>query len=253
MPRKSEGARLWLKQTPSGGVWIIKDDGGVRRSTGCREDDRAGAEKALAEHLAAKHNPAADEARSLEDIQVADVINLYARDVGPSVARPDELAARLERLLDWWGSKTLADVKRASCLAYAASRPRVAARRELEDLRAAIGHYISEGKLRYAVAVALPDKPPARQRWMTREEVARLLLHCWTHREEQRGAATRRHTRRHIARFILVGIYTGTRSGAICGASFEREAGYGWVDLEGGASSIAGRRTRARPPSAGLR
>lgn len=253
LPRQSKGARLWLRTSGQEPVWVIKD-GDVRVSTGCGEGDRAGAEKALAAFLAAKHNPNVDTpGKGLDEIPVADVLNLYARDV--TVARPDELGARLERLLDWWGTKTLADVKKASCLAYAATRPPVAGRRELEDLRAAIGHYMAEGKLRFEVVVTLPDKPASRKRWLTRDEVAQLVAHCWRHRETQRGLASRRYTRRHLARFILVAVYTGTRSGAVCSASFEQEEGRGWVDL---ATGVFHRRaegeveTRKRKPAVRL-
>lgn len=235
MPRKGEGARLWLRQSGQDPVWVIKDTDGVRRSTGCGAADRAGAERALQAYLAEKHKAHVRPVDlPLDQISVSDVLALYGKDVGPGVGRPVELAGRLKRLILWWAGKSLADIKRSTCLAYAETRTPPAGRRELEDLRAAIGHYMAEGNLRYEVKVILPPKSKSRTRYLTREEVAALLMHCWRHRELQRGVATRRHTRRHIARFVLVGLYTGTRSGAICTASFEREEGCGWVDLAAG-------------------
>ena len=62
MPRRSKGARLWLRKAQydrSGKlshapVWLIKD-GKHRESTGCGVDDDRGAEKALAGYIARKH------------------------------------------------------------------------------------------------------------------------------------------------------------------------------------------------------
>lgn len=47
----------------------------------------------------------------------------------------------------------------------------------------------------------MPPKSDARDRWLTRQEAARLL---WAARRSQ-----------HLRRFIVVGLYTGTRPGAI--------------------------------------
>lgn len=49
------------------------------------------------------------------------------------------------------------------------------ARRKLETLNAAIGYAFGERKLKYLVPVSLPDKSEARDRWLERDEIARLL------------------------------------------------------------------------------
>ena len=82
--------------------------------------------------------------------------------------------------------------------------------------------------------MVLPERPPGRERWLTRSEAARLLLAAWRFRENQKGKATDRRTRRHVARFILVALYTGTRAGAVCAAALEPTEGRGWIDLERG-------------------
>ena len=93
------------------------------------------------------------------------------------------------------------------------------ARRDLEDLRAAINHHAAEGLHRSIVRVTLPEKGPPRDRWLTRSEAAKLLWICWRHRELQlrhrgsdkgRKLPTTRYPLRHLARFILVALYTGT-------------------------------------------
>ena len=87
----------------------------------------------------------------------------------------------------------------ASCRAYAAWRvgkgqgnkgTSGGARRDLQDLAAAINHHAKEGLRRGLVRVALAAKGKARQRWLTRDEAARLLWACWRTREVQEGRAT---------------------------------------------------------------
>ena len=49
------------------------------------------------------------------------------------------------------------------------------ARRELEDLRAAINHHRREGLCNAIVDVVLPPKSQLAERWLTRSEAARLI------------------------------------------------------------------------------
>ncbi|MGP9810355.1 tyrosine-type recombinase/integrase [Rhodopseudomonas sp. NSM] len=117
------------------------------------------------------------------------------------------------------------------------------ARRDLEDLRAAIGHHAKENLHHAIIRVTLPEKGKARERWLTRSEAAQLLWTCWRYREEQtihRGKnkgqkiKTAKKTLQHVARFILIGLYTGTRAGAIATASPVRDEGRSYVDLDNG-------------------
>lgn len=55
----------------------------------------------------------------------------------------------------------------------------------LEDVRAAIQHHAKEGLHRGVVPVTLPDRGRPRDRWLSRDEVARLLWFCWRYREVQ--------------------------------------------------------------------
>lgn len=119
-------------------------------------------------------------------------------------------------------------------------------RRELGVLRAALQHCHREGYLLYSPPVVLPAKPPSKERWLTRDEAARLL---W--------AAYRSHRGKHLARFILVGLYTGTRKQATLALQFHANTTGGWVDLDNGVLYRRGegeadskkRRTPARLPT----
>jgi integrase len=152
-------------------------------------------------------------------------------DVVPGQARPAKAGERAVRLLAFFGVMNLDEVNGAQCRAYEASRKGKGrsnkgtgggARRDLQDLAAAINHHAEEGLHRGAVRVALPPRGKARQRWLTRSEVARLLWTCWRAREVQEGAETDKRPLRHLCRFLLLDVYTGSRPGAVLRAGLSR-------------------------------
>jgi hypothetical protein len=108
------------------------------------------------------------------------------------------------------------------------------AKRDLEDLRAAINHHAKEGLHRGIVRVVLPERGKARQRWLTRAEAAQLLWVCWRTREIQEGKPTGKHPLRHLCRFLVLGLYTGSRPGVLLTAAWERGPGVSHIDLERG-------------------
>ncbi len=253
MPRRSKGARLQLKaerRSADGRVthratWFIRDSG-KDISTRCATSEIAKAEQKLKEYLADKHSPV----RKLQDIEriaVSDVLSIFVDD------RPDLYVAgrgaaqyqkRATRLNDWWGAKMLSDVAGETCRAYLKHRGNAGgARRDLEDLRAAIGHHAAEGLHRGVVKVTLPKKGEPRDRWLTRSEAARLIWVCWRAREHQTArygavkgekVANDKRPLRHLARFIVIGLYSGTRASAIASASPIAAPGNSFVDLERG-------------------
>jgi integrase len=265
MPEAAKGPRLWLRRERrdrSGAVthkamWFIRDDGRYQEGTGCGIDDRERAIQLLAEYIARKRLDGAPRgARDPAAVPVADVIARYVRDVAAKRARPKEVGQRAKALLAFFGDKTLADINGDCCRQYATQRATdAAARRELEDLRAAINHHRREGFCSQLIEVVLPPERPARDRWLTRSEVARLVLAAWRYREVQKGKATDRRSRQHVAKFILVALYTGTRASAVCGAALEPTVGRGWIDVERGVfyRRAAGvRETKKRQPAVPL-
>lgn len=250
MSRRAKGPRLWLqpaRRRPDGvepSVWVIRD-GAIKRSTGVG-DIQAGsppqlAIDALTEYLNARKTPRHRD-RDPSTILIADVVAIYSEDKARSHARPKDTADRLKRILLHFAGRTLGYLNKGTCAAYVAARGKQpAARRELEDLRAAVRHHWELGLCAALTPVVLPDKGQARERWLTRKEAALLL---WT--------AYRRPKARHIARFILVGLYTGTRSAAICGAAMTPTEGRGWIDTERGVfyrRAIGKKATKKRQPS----
>jgi integrase len=248
MPRQTKGVRLWLRSERRDAkglhrsTWIILD-GNRHIATGCTASEVAAAESKLAEYIAAKYQPVRKE-RDIERIEIADVLSVYDEDCGGRQANRAQFDARLQRLNNFFGDKKLSEVTGEICRQYVKQRGSVGgARRDLEDLRAAINHHAKEGFHRGIVRVVLPPKGAPRTRWLTRSEVARLLRVCWRAREHQtvhRGLQkgqtieTDKRPLRHLARFILIGLYTGTRAGAILAASVQRGPGRAFVDLEAG-------------------
>jgi len=153
-------------------------------------------------------------------------------------------------LLRFFGDKMLSAVNGGLCRAYVTARGhRAAARRELEDLSSAINHHRREGLCAQVVEVTLPERPLRRERWLNRQEAARLIWAAW------RANASGRPVGKHLARFILVGLYTGTRVGAICGASLNRLSGRGYIDLDTGVfyrRAAGAKETKKRQPPARL-
>jgi len=260
MPRPSKGIRLaWRDESRRAdgsirnrGVWVIRDGAHVH-STGCGADDRAGAESALASYITARHEPAPAPTVRIGDTPLADILHLWLVNVAATSRSPRDAATRATRLLAWWGDKTASAVTGANCRAYWLHRGTMAgARRELQDLGAALNHWRAEGHALQVPTVTLPERGTPRQRWLTRGEAARLLLAAWRMTQDWKGQPSNRHTARHVARFILVALYTGTRSGAICAAGFTPSATGGWIDLDAGLfhRAAAGERVtnKRKPP-----
>lgn len=254
MSNASKGARLWLRSSSktTKATWIIRD-GPKQIRTGCCSRNREEAEQRLATYIAEKYRPDRQRDRHPSSIAIADVLNIYGQDVGTAIRRPSELGQRIQALLSFFQTRNLDEINGALCRSYAAQRgSNSMARRELEDLRAAINHHRKEGLCNAIVEVVLPLKSVSRERWLTRSEAARLIWSAWRYREVQKGKETNRRSRRHVARFILVALYTGTRSSAICGAAIRPAIGCGYVNLGEGLfyrREPGSRETKKRQPT----
>ena len=217
MPRPSKGARLHkFAHRPH---WYIRDTGQPDRSTG--HTSRPEAEKALAAYIATKGRTGS--ANEPANVTCGEVLAIYAEEYAPTVAAPERIGYALDALLSFWSPFKLSHVRGETCRRYTKFRNRSAGttRRELGVLQAAINYAHREGYVTSAPIVTLPEKPVARERWLTREEAAKLL---W--------AAYRGHKAKHLCQFILIALYTGTRKDAILRMGFEPNTVGGWFDLE---------------------
>ncbi len=251
MSRPIKGARLHKFKHRQ--HWYIRDTGQPDRSTGCER--REDAEKVLAAYIATKGREGS--ANEPANVTCGEVLAVYAEEYAPTVAAPERIGYAIEALLPFWEALKLSNVKGETCRRYAKTRKKVVkrdpqtkdpvefapvspgtVRRELGVLQRAINYAHSEGFITSAPAVSLPRKPESTERWLTRDEAARLL---W--------AAYRGHKASHLARFILIALYTGTRKDAILRMGFEPNTVGGWFDLDRGIMfrrSEAERQTKKR-------
>lgn len=252
MPRRREPPRLYLREDERG--WVIRDGSRTIR-TGCGESDRRGAEEALGKYLSEKFVPAV-RGSDPAALTVAEILTAYGRDHAPTRKAPATIGYAIAALVGWWGGRRLADVRGATCRAYADARRATVfrgknigdgtVRRELGVLAAAINHWHREhGPLDSVPVVTLPAAAPPRERFLNRSEAARLLagalgwyLESWsdlaTRKSHQRWRRVPGAANHHTARFILLGLYTGTRHGALLGLQWMPNTLGGWVDLERG-------------------
>jgi integrase len=241
MSRRSKGARLWVRERKGRGPVYVIRDGKSEISTGCGLDDLAGAEKALAEHLARTFRFNTGE-RDLSRITVAEVLTMYGQDQPADKPSRALIGYHIANLLPFWGDKSLADVKGSTCRNFtklrtegrSSSSPQTSsnnsrrsgcvskstARRELKTLQAAINHWHRESPLAAVPKVSLPPEGERRERVLERNEVARLL---W---------AARKLNLPHVARFIIIGVYSGTRHNAILSLRWMPALSGGHADLE---------------------
>lgn len=298
MPRPSKGPRLHLRRgrvhprtgKPIPDIYYIRD-GQTEISTGCGPDGLhgpEGAEAQLANYIAEKWALRAEAEKTPSDRQrrsdpsqvlIAEVLAEYLRSKAPTLADPKATDVRVQALMAFWGEKKLEDVRRSECQAYVAYRiqqplkqarrgraleKRVSpqgARRELEDLSAAIHYWNGEWPITNRPTVWLPEKPPSPRDALTRTDAARLLRAAMGYRLKvdvfgretwERLGPSAIANRLHLRRFVLIGLYTGNRPSVTTALLWEESPIQAWADLEKGMVWRRGKRekehkTKRRP------
>jgi integrase len=246
MPRRSKGARLYLRQRRGRDpIWIILDHG-REISTGASEGDIGAAEKKLADYIGRRRRPRFGNGQAGQ-VLIADVLAEYGEVHGPKTRRPDLIGFAITKLLDFFGDKTAGSITRASCDGYVDWRVKqspargshggrsikpATARRELVVLSAALRWCWKEGKIERPIPITLPPQACPRERHLSRREVAALVAGAlgW----DRNGHRHRTKINRHLARFILLALYTGTRHDAILRLQWTPNTVGGWIDLDAG-------------------
>lgn len=133
---------------------------------------------------------------------IADILNVYGQEVAPHRRTASNIGYNIGALLEWWGNKNVAEISTRTCREYVATKKEQAAAQHLKILRAAVNYWHKEyGPLSAVPTFYTPPPSAPRERWLSRDECARLL----------RAAKSVQYLRR----FILLGIYTGSRPGII--------------------------------------
>jgi integrase len=149
---------------------------------------------------------------------IADTLAAYGSEVAPHKASARDIGYNITNLLKWWGEKSVADISPKSCRDYIATKTAPAAGADLKVLKAAVKHWNAEyGPLDAMPVFQMPPPNPPKERWLTRDEAARLL---WAARPYQ-----------HMRRLILLQLYTGSRPGVILSLEWKQ------VDLKHGVLS----------------
>lgn len=241
MPKQNRGAALrWRKDR---GQWEIQwYEHGRRRARSCGTGVREEAERELAQFITQRG--ALSSHIGATDRLITDLLLAYYQEHGVHTADPERIRHCVVPLMEFFIGKRTSDIKDPLCRAYAAQRfhkdretgqPTTrkisdgTIRRELTALSAAIAHDIKMERQQVpAPSVWRPAAPPAKERWLTRKEVAALL---WASRyqvekEPVHGQPPRFKGSRQLTLFILIGIYTAGRKSDILRLTWDQ------VDLD---------------------
>jgi integrase len=147
---------------------------------------------------------------------IADMLAVYGNEVAPGMKSGRLIAYHISNLLKWWGDKTAAQITLKSCKEFCATRPSQAATADLKTLKAAADywHRSEYGPLNFQPVFWRPKANPPKERWLTKQEAARLLK------------AARPYL--HLRRMILLGLHTGSRPGVILALRWDQ------IDLKAG-------------------
>jgi integrase len=173
-------------------------------------NDRGIAEARARELWNAKHRPASE--------RVRDLWTAYVADKAVDGVTVDPSGSTWRALEPSFGHRLATAITREDCREHTAKRRKAGKsdstiRKELEMLRAALRlHY---GKSAPAIWMPPPAKP--RDRYLTREEVAKLLDHIETP---------------HVKLFVILAVTTGARMSALLDLTWDRvDLARGIIDL----------------------
>jgi len=215
--------------TPNYYIYWRPPKGRMRRiSTGLT--DRAAAERRLIEHAESRRVP---RKRSPHEVPLAEALHGYMTQRLHGKAKKDaETVARYFRsFMEAEAISVIAEMttamqqkyiewRRANSVGRKAPHGQLSAgtiNKDLETLRAALRFWRQEGHVAEIPHVRLLKKPPPRERFLSPEEVQRLLDHC---------------VKDHLHLFVMLALHTLQRPGAILDLRCEQ------VDLSEGRGRI---------------
>jgi len=239
MPKRNKGAYLkWIKARNCWYILWYEHGRERKKSTGTR--NRIEADQALTKHNVEKDQPV--DIVSSTKRNIADVLAAYADEQAVHVVSRVTIGFNIKSLIPFWGHRPVSDVRPVLCREYLKYRKELARKegktasdgtisRELGVLSAAIRHDYKQGRLALPIPVWKPAPSTPKDRWLTREEVVRLLK---TARARQRpnakkgGKRMHSFSRWHLSFFILMALYTAARKEALLTLQWSQ------VDLERG-------------------
>ena len=176
---------------------------------------------------------------------IVDALIFYAESKADTANAPERIGYAVDKLLAWWRDRPVSAINGATCRAYAAEREASdgTIRRELGALKAAVRLYHAEGYITAAPAITMPPRPEGRDRWLTRNEAARLIA----------AAGQIERSKDYLPLFVRLGLETGTRHSAALALQWMPNTTSGWIDLERGMLYRIGigqaQTTKRKPPA----
>jgi integrase len=193
-------------------VWYVYHKA---RRFSTRATSRAEAEAFLADFRAALDRP-----QPGTTISLSEILDRYLADRRDAqIPGLDRLEWAHKALKRFWGERPPECITDAECRLYVRQRAvehsgphyktasASTARTELQALNAALQWACKKEFISKAPRIVLPQRPPPRERWLTREEADRLIASCGAH---------------HIRVFVEIALRTGARSGAIKSLTWDR-------------------------------
>lgn len=149
---------------------------------------------------------------------VGELLDHYLKDRKGNVSSYDTLKFSVAKLKPYFGAAQPRHLTQTMGNGYIKQKRKAGqsdgtTRRELGVLRAALAYGVRNKWFTHAPHIPLPPMPQPRERWLTKEEAAKLLAACKSP---------------HIKTYMALGLYTGARRGAILDLTWDR------VDLVNG-------------------
>lgn len=206
-------ALVQIRTSPN---WYIQwfEDGHSRRAS-TRTSDRNQAEAVLAAFRLVQAD------QPLEDLTIGQALEWYWDSHGKGLMRPQNADLAIRYLKPFFGLTLVSQLTRSKQQLFVEGRRADGAsdesiRRDLLTLSAALRRAEKFNKIDRAPPILTLNPAPPRDRWMTRDEAAKLF----------RALRTKRS--RHVLIFARLALYTGARTGAILDLTWDR------VDFETG-------------------
>ncbi len=164
MSRPNSGPRLVIvkKRGCNRAVYYIRwTEAGRTRERSTGESELGSAQEIFGQWLLQQGDARGSGPRGAAETLIADVLSDYARERGAHTVAPERIGYAIDRLVEYWGDRTMDTVRPETCRRYWRERgvSDGTVRRELGALRAAINHAVKEGR-----STAPPVPRPASRR-----------------------------------------------------------------------------------------
>lgn len=231
-----------LTQIDASPNWYIQwFEAGHSRRASTRTADRGQAEAILAAfRLVQAEQPVAD-------LTVVQALDWYWEAHGRTLMRPEAADLAMRYLKPFFGTTLASTLTLDKQELYAAHRRGQGAgdesiRRDLSVLSAALRRAVKYKKLDRAPPMLTLTPAAARERWLTRDEAARLL-------RQLRGPR-----QRHVLLFTRLALYTGARTGAILDLTWDRvNFATGLIDFRKPGRRVTRKRRGVKPMTRKIR